>query len=240
MIIEKIINFIFPTHCLFCEKIINRNSSFCHKCWTNLQFIKDPKCPICSYPFEIEIPTMQPFCAKCLSKKPSYDKIITIFRYNFVIKKIIANFKYHKQTYLAKKIAQIILPKLINEINENDIMVAVPLHFNKLKIRKFNQANMISQQIYKKLPIKPIFYHDLIFRNKDTKPQVLLRGQDRITNLKKAFIINKKYLQSIKDRRIFLVDDIVTTGSTVESCAKTLKKKGAKEVIVVCLAKTAF
>lgn len=195
---------------------------------------------MCSYPFEVEIPSMQPLCAKCISKKPHFDSTIAVYRYNYIIKKIIGDLKYRDKSFLIKKISQILLPKLQDKIKSDDVLTAVPLHPNKLKKRKFNQSHAICQELAKKLPNKPIFYHDLLFRTRDTDPQVTLKNQQRSANLKKAFITNQKHRDKIKDKRVFLLDDVVTTGATVNSCAKELKRRGAREVIVVTLAKTAY
>ena len=114
----------------------------------------------------------------------------------------------------------------------------VPLHFKKLQERRFNQSLLICLELMNLLNNKPKLVRDLIFRVKNTKIQAKLRGQERLSNVKKAFIVNKKYRNLIKDKTIFLLDDIITTGATVENCAKILKKKGAKRVVVISLAKT--
>lgn len=181
---------------------------------------------------------MQPLCSKCLVKKPNYDKVITIFRYNYIIKKIISDLKYQDKFYIAKKIAKILAPKINNIIANDDILVPVPLHFKKLQERRFNQSLLICLELMNLLNNKPKLVRDLIFRVKNTKIQAKLRGQERLSNVKKAFIVNKKYRNLIKDKTIFLLDDIITTGATVENCAKILKKKGAKRVVVISLAKT--
>jgi len=100
--IYKILEIFFPSHCLSCEKIISKDALFCNDCWLKLEFITEPKCRICSYPFEIEIKQAEPVCLRCQLKKPSYDKALTIFCYNDAIKKIIGNLKYHDQTFIAK------------------------------------------------------------------------------------------------------------------------------------------
>ena len=181
---------------------------------------------------------MQPLCAKCLIKRPNYDKVITIFRYNYIIKKIISDLKYRDKFYIAKKIAKILAPKINDIIANDDILVPVPLHFKKLQERRFNQSLLICLELMNLLNNKPKLVRDLIFRVKNTKIQAKLRGQERLSNVKKAFIVNKKYLDLIKDKTILLLDDIITTGATAENCAKILKKKGAKRVVVISLAKT--
>jgi len=237
--LKKIVEIFFPSHCLACEKIVSKEALFCSDCWPKLQFITDPKCKICSYPFEVEISHMQPLCSKCLMKKPSYDKSIVIFRYNRFIKKIIGNLKYRDQTFLAKKFAKILCEKIRNDIAAYDLIVATPLHQKRLRKRKFNQAVLLCRELLKFFPEKK-FIPDFLVRVKNTKPQVELRKKEREKNLKRAFLVNKKYREEARGKKILLLDDVMTSGATVENCAKELKRRGAKEVVVLAIAKTVF
>jgi len=233
--IENLLSIFFPSHCLNCEKIISRDALFCEVCWHKLQFITEPKCQICSYPFEIEISFASPICSKCLAKKPSFDRTVTIFRFNEILSKAIGDLKYRDQTFLAQKLARILAPKIKSEIDNCDVLCVVPLHLKKLRRRKFNQAALIAKKISTKK-----FIPDLLWRLVDTVPQVMLKKKQRETNLKKVFLVNKKYRDFLRGKKVVLLDDVMTTGATLESCAKALKKCGAKEVVVVVIAKTIF
>ncbi len=226
-----------PNHCLSCESIINKNQDFCDDCSTELRPIKDPKCKICSYPFEIEIKGMQPLCSKCLRKKPSYEKSIALFHFDHVIKKVIGDFKYRDQIFLAKKLAKIFLQKAEKEISDADLIIAVPLHLKKLRKRKFNQAVLIGKFLTKTTLGKK-FYPDFLLKIKETKSQTELSQKAREKNLKRAFLVNKKYRELLRGKKILLIDDVTTTGATLENCAKELKRRGAKEVTVMTIAKT--
>ncbi len=239
MIFSKLLDVIFPSHCLYCDRIISKNSLFCNNCWPKLRFITEPNCKICSYPFEIEITNIQPLCAACLSKKPSFDKSITIFRYNYVIKKIIRDLKYYNQTFIAKKVAKILANKIKNQLDEYDALIALPLHQKRLRKRGYNQSHLICKELSKIFP-QLIFHHDLIFRVKNTESQSLLRKKQRNKNLKRAFLVNKKYREFVKGKRMLLLDDVITTGATLENCAKELKRRKAKEITVITIAKTVF
>ena len=114
----------------------------------------------------------------------------------------------------------------------------MPLHKNRLKSRKFNQSILLAKEIEKKFNKK--LYHNLIIRTKNTVTQASLKSKERSKNLKNAFAFNQKYSALIKDKKILLIDDVMTTGATLENCAKVLKKSGAKEVIVVVVAKRVF
>ena len=236
-VIKQIIEMIFPSHCLGCQEIVNKDALFCNACWPKLQFITEPKCKICSYPFEFQ--GLEIICAKCLAKKPAYDKLIAIFRYNYLLKKVIQSFKYHQQTHIAKKLTKLIIPKTKDILNEAEIIAPIPLYIKRLQKRTFNQSNLIAREIMKEydhLKLIP----DLLIRIKNTRPQVELRQKQRVKNVKGAFIINPKYQTLIKGKTILLIDDITTTGATINGCAAVLKKVGSSKVLGLTIAKTAF
>lgn len=234
-ILDKIVGIFFPSHCLACEKIISKNALFCDVCWPKLQFITDPKCAICAYPFEIELKFASTICSKCIADKPAFDRVITLFRFNEILSKAIGDLKYRDQTFLAKKLARILAPKIKSEIENCDIFCVVPLHLKKLRKRKFNQALLIAKKISTSKLIP-----DLLWRLVDTVPQVMLKKKQREKNLKKVFLVNKKYREFVRGKKVLLLDDVMTTGATLHNCAKALKKFGAKEVVVVVIAKTVF
>lgn len=232
---KKILEIIFPNSCISCNEIISSDGLLCAKCFAKTKFICDPKCQICSYPFEVEIKHLPPFCGKCISKKPYYDKALAIYQYNEIISKAVTNLKYNDQTFLAKKFAQILFKNFKDEIDNCDIICAVPLHEKRLRVRKYNQAALIAKFLQPKK-----FIPNLLFRLVNTTSQVKLKREDRERNLKKAFLLNKKYKNSIKDKTILLIDDVATTGATINNCARALKKSGAKKVAVLTIAKTIF
>ncbi len=156
-----------------------------------------------------------------------------------IIKKIVGDLKYRDSTYLAKKFSDLLSNKLRNESSDFDIITCVPLHKKRLRQRKFNQAAFLCKNLLKYLP-QTSFYPDLLIRTKDTKAQVELKKTQREKNLVAAFTINKKYSKIIENKRILLVDDVITTGATLENCSYILKKFGASNVVALTIAKTVF
>jgi len=307
---KKILQIFFPSHCLACEEIISSDALFCNVCWLKLQFITEPKCKICAHPFEdaISVGSANLLCGNCLTKKPFFDKVVTIFRYNDIIKKIIGDFKYRDQTFIAKKFSKLLRDKITPELAGIDFITIVPLHKKRLRKRKFNQSALLAKTIFPQpsffFPTQPSsssfpqplsfafprpsslmrsiedlinfirrkfsrgvssarltrssmlrikddgrggkngayikFFPDILQRNKNTITQVSLRKTQRERNLKSAFTINKKYHELVKNKNILLLDDVMTTGATLNNCAKILKKCGAKKVIILTIAKTVF
>ena len=235
---KKILEIIFPSHCLYCHKIISAEGLFCNDCWQKLQFITEPKCNICCNPFEFAV-SQNMTCSKCISEPPPFDKAIVVFRYNDIIKKIIGDFKYRDSTHLAKKVARFLFNSARSEINDADYIIAVPLHKKRLRHRKFNQSVMLCHAMLPKVS-KSKLRTDFLLRIKNTTTQVALRKKQRERNLKSAFVLNPKYLNDVKGKKILRIDDVMTTGATITNCAKILKKSGAKNVTVLTIAKTVF
>lgn len=178
---------------------------------------------------------MKPSCSVCLIKPPAYDKVITVFRYNPIIGSAISDFKYRDQTFIAKKFAKLLFEKTKNEIADCDFICAVPLHLKRLQKRKFNQAVLIGKNLSKEK-----FILDLLWRVNNAAPQASLKKKEREKNLKRGFLVNKKYRNSLRDKKIILLDDVMTTGATLENCSKALRKCGVKKITVLTIAKTVF
>lgn len=253
---HKILGIIFPNKCLACNQIIDCDSLFCNDDWQKLQFITEPKCKICSQPFISDFEaqfslgasvedgtTQKPFllCAKCLQNKPSYDSSITIFAYNDAIKKVIGDLKYRDGTNLSKKFGKMLWQKIAPQAQNYNLIIAVPLHKKRLRERKFNQSILLAKAILQNAKIYKNslkFYPDILLRTKYTKAQARLGQKMRQQNLHDAFLVNQKYLDKIKGSSILLIDDVITTGTTAQSCATILKKAGAIRVTVATIAHT--
>lgn len=232
-LINKILSFIFPNRCICCNVKISFDGIYCTKCWQKLEFIGHNICQKCSHPFEIDLEDCKNvICLKCHYKKFFFDKTIVVYHYNATIAQAIANFKYRDQTFLAKKFAEILMTKIANEIEEADIVCVVPLHLQKLYKRKFNQSLLIA-----KFVARTKLCYDLLIRIKNQKPQVRLTFKQRLKNVKSSFIVNPKYHNILKGKKIILIDDVITTAATVNSCAKKLKKYQVAKVTVVAIAK---
>lgn len=251
---KKVLEIVFPNHCLACNKMIGLEGLFCNDDWQKLRFITEPKCKICSQPFATEIEVADendnaPLCYKCLTTKPSYDSSITIFCYNDLLKKIIGDMKYRDATSLSKKFGKMLWQKIAPEIQNYNLIIAVPLHKRRLRERRFNQSALLVKAIIqnaknnlkssdKRSRLLPKFYPDILLRTKYTAAQVKLNRKMREKNLRGAFTINKKYHNKLNDTKILLIDDVMTTGATLENCALELKKAGANYITVVTVART--
>ncbi|MCL1935942.1 MAG: ComF family protein [Defluviitaleaceae bacterium] len=219
--IKHIINILYPKKCTACSEILkNIDNFFCDECITLLNFS-----PLC------ECFVKYNECRNC--KNNIFEKNISSFAYTGLSQDLIYKLKYGKRANIAKGMSFAMLKSIGGDIFRNsDYIVPIPVHRNRLKSRGFNQAYLIALGITKILKIqKPT---NLIFRIKDTKPLASLSPSSRINMLEDAFYISKKY--DIQGKTILLVDDIFTTGSTLNTCANILYKNGAKSVMAATFA----
>jgi ComF family protein len=176
-------------------------------------------------------------CLNCLAKPKIFDTISYCFVYNSEIFKLINGFKNHDKSYLAKFISNFLIKKIIEKqlADKIDIVIPIPIHYRKLIKRKYNHTAILSKIIAKHFD-KPFTYNTLK-KIKKTKDQMKLNGKKRLTNVKGAFNINKNHLKYLKSKNILLVDDVLTTGATINECSKVLKESGCRQVHILIFAR---
>jgi len=235
---EFLLNLLFPKFCLGCQK---EGTYLCDDCRTLLDISEFDYCLCSIKPIQILTGSKQGKCQRCQDKKLSGLFSALPYKDNSLAKKLIYQFKY--QPYLkdlAKTLASILIEHFVisgkntNEIWENGILVPVPLDEKKLKIRGYNQSEELAKELSTILKIPTI--SDVLVKIKHTKPQMELSKQEREKNLENAFIIKKPF-DFAQGKKIFLVDDVYTTGSTMEECARVLKDAGAKQVWGIAIAR---
>lgn len=232
-----ILDLIYPEEgiCFICDtydESVNEGH-ICSQCREKLNFISDNKCSICGKPLKDN-----PLIKKCYNckKHPYYfTRAISAVEYHGTIKEAIYKYKYGKKTYMYKTFGPILVQAIRAsniDISDIDIIVPVPLHRMKTIKRGFNQSELLGKYISQSFNI-PLNTKNLI-RHKKTLRQNNLDRSDRRSNIKNAFRVMKK--ENFVGKRVILVDDIFTTGATVDECSKVLVNAGAKEIIVVTLA----
>jgi ComF family protein len=144
--------------------------------------------------------------------------------------------KYQDKTHLAPYLASLLYNVGALFLTDCNLIIPVPLHKNKLLSRLYNQSALISLYLHKlsKIPFEP----NILIKHKNTKTQTGLTKKQRLSNVKNSFMLNEKFTQIIKDKNIILVDDVMTTGATINACTKLLLKHGVSKVNVLTLART--
>ncbi len=229
---------IFPTNCATCSDFLwdDPIPFFCRRCWSQISPIPSPVCPRCARPFASSSalshsPNHE--CGKCRRRSPSYNHARTPYAYQSPLKEAIVLLKHKGKTQLAPLLAQL-MAQTGPPVVIIDAIVAVPLHPTRLRKREFNQSLLLARSLGKRwnLPVLT----NVLLRTKLTPPQTSLSRRARLTNLRKCFAVKRPDV--IEGKNILVVDDVFTTGTTVNECAKTLRKAGAQSVHVQTLART--
>lgn len=224
---------VFPPACPICDgarPIKNGiRVDICEWCKEKINYIKEPACIKCGKSLEDD---SKEYCADCAKTNHIYDQAVSLYEYSDYIKKSVYRFKYHNRREYAHIYAKEIAAECGIVINtwKPEVIMPVPIHFSKLKSRGYNQAGLIAQCLGKILNIK--VDEDYLIRVKKTIPMKELNNSQRFKNLENAFQTNDN---GIIYKKVLIVDDIYTTGATIDECAKCLKKRGTKEVYAVTL-----
>ncbi len=234
-IIKNILKLFLPPRCIKCGTVLGDDDGLCPECFNNLNFISEPYCQKCGRPFEEIKKQKKLICGKCLKEKQSPFRLSrSALIYDDASKDLILALKFMDKTENAKVMAKWLHIAGKDIWQEGvDVLIPVPLHYTRLLKRKYNQSALLSLEL-NKLIKKEVDLSSLV-KHKKTKPQVQFSGKERIKNVKDAFMV--KNPESIKGKRVVLIDDVMTTGSTLKECAKALKKAGAKSIDTLTVAR---
>lgn len=237
--LRTILDILYPVRCPVCGDIVTpKDQRVCTACEKKLQVITEPRCMKCSKPIDRD---QAEYCSDCERKEFHFDYGYSLWIYDSIMKKSISDFKYRYK----KEYAIYYIETLINNYGDKikqidpDVIVPIPIHKSKYLDRGYNQAEILARGLGKELNI-PVLPH-LLIRNKKTLPQKQLDDKERLRNLKEAFVYNDNCAKDYggKIEKILLVDDIYTTGSTIEACTNILLKNQTKHVyfITLCIGK---
>jgi ComF family protein len=174
-------------------------------------------------------------CHYCTSNRPNFTLARSAIRFNNVAKAAIYELKYHKETYVGKYTASLAIKTIENEYKSIifDYVTFIPLHKKRLIQRTFNQSKVLAKYIAKGINVN--MASDLLIRSRYTNTQTLLNFKERRKNITGAFRATN--ISKFKNKTILLVDDVMTTGATVNECSKVLKQAGALDVYVITVAR---
>lgn len=197
--------------------------------------ISAPMCGCCGIPFVVAIGD-EALCPECLAEPPEFDKAQAVMVYDAISAPLVSALKFGDQWAGIQRHATMMAAVGGGMLKDADMLIPVPLHWRRLVQRKFNQSALLAYGVSKASGVPCAA--DILKRVKYTPPQMRLDRKTRIVNVKRAFATAPEMAHRVKDKIVVLVDDVVTTGATVNACAKELKKAGAKQVRVLALART--
>lgn len=220
----KLFDRLFKQRCLLCAGSDGGELGLCEACYKDLPWHNTPKCPQCG------LSSNGLVCGSCLNSPPDFDATHGLFTYNFPLDVMMQRYKYGSMLNLGHIFGKM----LSNKINlaDVDLVIAMPMHPKRLKERGFNQALEIAKIITKNNPEK--LDYQSVQRQKLTPPQASQPLKERVRNIKGAFTISNH----LNGKRIAIVDDVMTTGASLNELAKSLKKAGASHVECWVVART--
>lgn len=229
--LKAVLDIVFPPVCLLCEARALKKG-FCEECagLIEKQRITSPTCTICGIPFTSSRGVDHP-CGRCVEERPSFTSARSAFVFDGKVLDAIHKLKYGGDTSVAAPLAGLVRGS-IGGGKSPCMVIPVPLHPGRLRERGFNQSLLIAREL-SRLVAMPLVYNQLK-RTRDTGQQVGLKAVERKKNVSGAFTLVEPVL--FKGTKVLLVDDVITTGATLNECSKVLKRAGA-EVLALTVAR---
>lgn len=232
-LLSPLLNLALPPRCPMTGRLVSRNGALDPEYWAQLTFIQSPLCTCCGNPFAASA-AGDMSCGACLREPPDFTSARAALKYDDASAKMILRLKYADGTILAPLFANWLQQAGAKLIEDSDLIVPVPLHRWRLLKRRYNQAGLLAQRLSQltKLPHEPF----ALQRIKATPPQGHKSKAARLDNVQGAFTALSGKVQG---KRILLIDDVLTSGATVNACARALYKGGAAKVHVLTIARVA-
>ena len=231
---QAAVSLLYPATCTICGKHVRAGEYLCDGCEAKIVRIVPPFCETCSEPFEGSINTTFT-CANCAHRTIYFDAAVAAYRGRGIVREVIHEFKYGRQMHLRHLIAGWLHAALDDERLRDvsiHLIVPVPLHPARQRERGFNQASLLAESlsVETSIPCRP-----LLERIRYTTAQTALDRSERMENLHNAFRLRKN--ANVRGLRVLLLDDVLTTGSTLSECARVLKRAGAISVYAATAAR---
>jgi ComF family protein len=227
-LIELAVDSFFPRRCVGCGK---GGGFLCPECHGKLPRLGPPLCPHCGRPQASGI-----VCPSCWQRKTEIDGIRSLFRFDAVIRTAIHELKYRNLKAISPCLAELLADYVRSNPLPGEALVSVPLHPRRLRERGYNQSSLLARELSRRIDLPVI--EDCLIRVKQAQPQVrAVDVEERRRNVADAFVCRD---ENVRGKRIILIDDVCTSGATLESCAAALKNEGATSVWGLTLAREIY
>lgn len=229
---------VLPPQCLSCSGVTQTPGALCAGCWARIVWLGAPLCECCGVPFEFDVAPSSGesvLCAPCLSARPVFARARAVFQYDEASRGLVLAFKHADRTHAAPAFGQWLMRAGAELMADADIVTAVPLHWTRLAWRRYNQAALLAHAVAQVSGRECI--PDLLRRTRRTPTQGEHGRAARRRNVRRAFAVLERHRSRLAGRRVVLIDDVFTTGATVEECTRVLLDGGAVAVDVLTLAR---
>lgn len=225
---------IYPPVCANCGVFSTEHNALCSECWKDVRFIEKPYCEVSGHPFSFDLGEGI-VSADVIANPPPYKRARAAVVYDGAARKIVHLMKYKDRQELSNLMASWMVRAARDCLDDVDFIIPVPLHRWRLMRRRFNQSAELARNLAQKTD--KAYLPSALIRKKSTIPQVGLPAKARKDNVKGAFVVPEDKKPDVLGQRILLVDDVYTTGATVNAASRALLSAGAEEVFVVTFAR---
>lgn len=232
--LDRVVDLIWPARSLLSERVVAAPGAIEPELWARLAFLGPPWCARCGFPFKTPEPPGS-LCPACIADPPAYDAARAALRYDDVSRPLALDLKRGGRRDGLPTFAAWMRLAGAELIAEADVIVPVPLHWTRLAQRRFNQAQWLAAAVARASD-KPLA-SALLVRKKRARSQGGLSARQRALNVRGAFVVPSRREARLAGRAVLLIDDVFTTGATIEACARALKRAGARTVMALTLAR---
>lgn len=225
---------LMPPRCLACGESTWTANSLCSACWPKLRFIDQPMCDACGLPLEYGA-GVHLLCGGCMAARPPFSRARAAVVYDDGSSRLILGYKNGDRTDAVPVFARWMVRAGRDLVDDADVLVPVPLHWTRLLARRFNQAALLAHAIGRQTDVGVA--PDALIRRRRTKKMGTLGARARARSVAGAFAMRPGAARRIEGRRVVLIDDVLTTGSTAANCTRVLLAAGAARVDVLALAR---
>jgi ComF family protein len=223
-----------PPLCPSCRELLGDGIGLCAGCWSKLSFIEPPYCARLGIPFAYD-PGPGLLSMEAIADPPAYDRARAAVRYDDISRMLVVSFKYSDRLDLAPMMGRWMARAGRELLDEADALLPVPLHWRRLWARRFNQSAALAKAVSEICGV--LVLHDALRRVRATPQQVGLSKAERAGNVQGAFRVPAEEKASVAGRRLVLIDDVLTSGATADTCARALLRAGAAHVDVLIFAR---
>ena len=233
--LQRAVSLIYPEQCALCPEIVDHAGGLCASCWAKTRFLTGLVCDICGCSLPGAEDEADAVCDECLSRPRPWRKGRAAISYQDAGRRFVLALKHGDRTDLTKPAANWILRAGHECLKPETVLVPVPVHWSRLLRRRYNQAAELARSIGQQTGHQVI--NDALVRTRRTPPQDGLTIEERYENLVGAFAINPRRRQELQNRHICLIDDVMTSGATLATTAKTILASDAGQLSVLVLAR---
>lgn len=225
-----LVDAILPPLCAGCRVPVDRAHGICGTCWSEISFIEPPICDRLGTPFAHD-PGGRVDSTLAVSKPPVFDRARAVARHDGLAREIVHSLKYGDRLETTRLMARLMQRAGAELIADADLIVPVPLHWRRMLGRRFNQSAELARVLARHTDIR--YAPEILLRKRSTRQQVGLTAKQRQANVRSAFVVPDEMIAKVSGQHVLLIDDVLTTGATVDAAAKSLQRAGASAVDIL-------